>query len=132
MKISRCACGRNERGSVAVLACGLLAVAMALAVAVVAVGGAVVLAGRAEAAADGAALAAADTIARGTGSGACTAASMVAEIDEARLVECHVETQAVEVVVELDGGGPLALGRRVRARARAEIDLSGSRAGAAT
>jgi secretion/DNA translocation related TadE-like protein len=98
----------------------------------VAIGGAVVLAGRAEAAADGAALAAADTVALGTSSLACAAASAIAEIDEAHLVECHLEPQAVEVVVELDGDGPLALGRTVRARSRAEIDLSRSRADAAT
>jgi secretion/DNA translocation related TadE-like protein len=115
-----------------VLACGLIAVAMVLAVAVATVGGAVVLAGRAEAAADAAALAGADTVALGAGSGACAAASVVAEIDEARVVECRLGPQAVEVVVELHGDGPLALGRTVRARSRAEIDLSRSRADAAT
>lgn len=124
---------RAERGSVAVLACGLIAVAMVLAVAVVGVGGAVVLAGRAEAAADGAALAAADTLALGQRSVACAAASLVAELDGAHLVECHLEPEAVEVVVQLAGHGGdlvLALGRTVRARARAEVDLSRSRAGA--
>lgn len=121
-----------ERGSVAVLACGLIAVAIVLAIAVVTLGGAVVLAGRAEAAADSAALAAADAVALGRSSVACAAARVVAETDEAHLVECHLELQAVEVVVELDGVGPVALGRTVRSRARAEIDLSLSRVDAAT
>ena len=117
----------GEDGSVAVLALALIAVAVVLIVAIVTVGGAVVLAGRAEAAADAAALAAADTIALGPRSLACPSASLVAETDGAHLVECRVEPQAVEVVVELHGDGPAALGRTVRARSRAEIDLSGSR-----
>jgi len=124
---------RAERGSVAVLVCAVIAVAVVLALAVVAVGGAVVLAGRAEAAADGAALAAADAVALGHGSVACAAASLVAEIDGARLVECRSEPLAVEVVVELDGGsveGVVALGRTLRARSRAEVDFSRSRADA--
>lgn len=118
----------RERGSVALLVCGLVGVAVVLMLAIVAVGGAVVLAGRAEAAADGAALAAADTLALGSRALACAAAGTVAEIDGARLVECRLEPQAVEVVVELVGDGPAALGRTVRARSRAEIDLSQRRA----
>jgi secretion/DNA translocation related TadE-like protein len=124
---------RAERGSVAVLVCALVAVAVVLALAVLAVGGAVVLAGRAEAAADGAALAAADAVALGHPSVACAAASLVAEIDGARLVECRSELHAVEVVVELDANsveGVVALGRTVRARSRAEVDFSRSRADA--
>jgi secretion/DNA translocation related TadE-like protein len=120
----------RENGSVAVLACGLVAVAVVLTLAVVAVGGAVVLAGRAEAAADAAALAATDSVALGLPSLACTAAGRVAELDGARLIECHVEPDAVEVVVELVGDPPVALGRSVRARSRAEVDLSRTRAGA--
>jgi secretion/DNA translocation related TadE-like protein len=120
----------NERGSVSVLMCALIALAVALMIAVVAVGGAVVLASEAEAAADGAALAAADTIALGTSSSACAAASVVAESDGARLVECDVEAHGVEVVVELTGAGPAAFGRTVRARSRAEVDLSATRGGA--
>jgi secretion/DNA translocation related TadE-like protein len=121
----------SERGSVAVLVCGLIAVAVVLMLAVVAVGGAVVLAARAEAAADGAALAAADTMALGTRSLACAAASLIAETDGARLVECVLGEQAVEVVVELTGDGVTELGRTVRARSRAEVDLSSSRAAGA-
>ena len=120
-----------ERGSVALLVCGLVGVAVVLMLAIVAVGGAVVLAGRAEAAADGAALAAADAVAMGTRSRACAAADLVAEVDGAHLVECRVEPQAVEVVVELHGDGPAAFGRPVRARSRAEIDFSRPRADAA-
>ena len=122
--------GDRENGSIAVIACGLVALAVVLTVAVVAVGGAVVLAGRAEAAADSAALAAADTVALGRSSWACGAASLVAEIDGAHLVACRVEPQAVEVVVELTGAGAAALGRTVRARSRAVVDFSASRGGA--
>ncbi|HEX4490779.1 MAG TPA: Rv3654c family TadE-like protein [Acidimicrobiia bacterium] len=112
---------RSQRGSVAILVCGLIALATVLAVAVVLVGGAVVLAGRAEAAADAAALAGADSVALGTRSLACAAASLVAESNEAHLVDCDVSHDSVEVVVQLTGDGPLALGRTVRARSRAEI-----------
>jgi secretion/DNA translocation related TadE-like protein len=118
---------RAERGSIVVLVCGLVALGAVLVLAVVAVGGAVVLAARAEATADSAALAAADNVALGTRPLACAAASMVAEIDDARLVECHLEPRAVEVVVELTGDGPAAFGRMVRARSRAEVDFSSSR-----
>jgi hypothetical protein len=52
---------------------------------------------------------------------ACAAASIVAESNEAHLVDCDVGDDAVEVVVQLTGDGPLALGRTVRARSRAEI-----------
>jgi secretion/DNA translocation related TadE-like protein len=120
----------TERGSVVVLVCGLIALAVALILAVVALGGAVVLAGRAEAAADGAALAAADSVALGHPSIACGAASLIAELDRAHLVECHVDPEAVEVVVALTGAGGAELGRTVQARARAEVDLRGSRGGA--
>jgi secretion/DNA translocation related TadE-like protein len=122
---------RDENGSVAVLVCGLIALAVVLILAVVAVGGAVVLAGRAESAADGAALAAADSVALGHRSLACAAASLVAEIDGAHLVECSLEPEAVEVVVQLTGDGPAAFGRTLRARSRAEVDLSGQRGDAA-
>jgi secretion/DNA translocation related TadE-like protein len=112
---------RGERGSATVLVCGLIAVGIVLVVAVALLGGAVVLAGRAEAAADAAALAAADSVALGTRGLACAAASVVAESNEAHLVDCDVGDDSVEVVVELTGDGPLALGRTVRARSRAEI-----------
>ena len=121
---------RTERGSIVVLVCGLVALGAVLVLAVVAVGGAAVLAARAEATADSAALAAADNVASGTRSLACAAAGLVAEIDDAHLVECHVEPRAVEVVVELTGAGPAAFGRTVRARSRAEVDFSSLRAGA--
>ena len=109
---------------------GLVAVAIVLGLAGASLGGAVVLAGRAEAAADAAALAAADSIALGQRSLACAAAGLVAEIDGAHLVTCDLEPEAIEVVVELDGDHPVVLGRPVRARSRAEVDLSGSRGGA--
>ena len=118
---------RREEGSAAVLVCGLIALAIVLAVAVVTLGGAAVLAGRAEAAADAAALAAADTVALGSRHLACASASAVAETNDAHLVACDLGSDAVEVVVELHGDGPIALGRTVRARSRAEIDFSAPR-----
>jgi secretion/DNA translocation related TadE-like protein len=108
---------------------GLVAVAVVLTLAIVALGGAVVLAGEAESAADAAALAAADSVALGLRSGACAAASLVAEVDGAHLITCDLEPNAVEVLVELAGDHPVVLDRRVRARSRAEVDLSGSRGG---
>ncbi len=120
----------GEHGSVAVLFCGLLALAVVLTLAIGSLGGAVVLAGRAEAAADAAALAAADSVALGNRSSACAAASRVAELDGAHLVECDLETDAVEVLVQLTGDDRSVAGHRVRARSRAEIDLSGPRGGA--
>ncbi len=120
---------RRERGSVAVLACGLVVVLALLAVAVIRLGGTTVVAGRAEAAADAAALAAADEIAHGDTVAACAAASFVAEVNHAQLVVCHREPAAVEVVVELHAP-PGELTVPVRARARAEVDLSRWRAGA--
>jgi secretion/DNA translocation related TadE-like protein len=120
----------NERGSVAVLFCGLIAVAVVLALAIGALGGAVVLAGNAEAAADAAALAAADSVALGHVASACADASHVAEIDGAQLVACHLEADAAEVVVQLTGDDRTVAGHPVRARSRAEIDLSGPRGGA--
>jgi secretion/DNA translocation related TadE-like protein len=123
-------CREEQAGSVAVLVCGLIAVAIVLTLAVATLGGAVVLAGRAESAADAAALAAADSLALGHRSLACAAAGLVAAIDGAHLVACDLEPDAVEVVVELDGNHPIVLGRPVRARSRAEVDLSGSRGGA--
>jgi secretion/DNA translocation related TadE-like protein len=111
------------------LVLGLVAVAVVLTLATVAVGGAVVLAGRAEAAADAAALAAADSVALGLQSRACASASLVAQVDGARLITCDLEPDAVEVLVELAGDHPVVLDRPVRARSRAEVDLSGSRGG---
>jgi secretion/DNA translocation related TadE-like protein len=119
-----------ERGSVAVLFCGLIAVAVVLTLAIGSLGGAVVLAGRAEAAADAAALAAADSVARGRRASACTDARLVAEIDGAELVECDLEVDAAEVLVQLTGDDPTVAGHRVRARSRAEIDVSGPQGGA--
>jgi secretion/DNA translocation related TadE-like protein len=123
--------GRGERGSVAVLMLGLVGLAVALTLAIVAVGGAVVLAGRAESAADATALAGADSVALGQPARACAAASLVAATDGAHVVTCDVEPDAVEVLVELTGDHPVVLGRPVRARSRAEVDLSGSRGGEA-
>jgi secretion/DNA translocation related TadE-like protein len=119
----------NQHGSVAVLMCGLIALAVVLILAVTAVGGAVVLAGRAEAAADAAALAAADSVALGRAAMACDAARSVAAADRATVVECEVEPSAVEVLVELTGAPSSALGRAVRARSRAEIGLRAPQGG---
>jgi secretion/DNA translocation related TadE-like protein len=119
----------DESGSVAVLMCGLIALAVVLIVAITALGGAVVLAGRAEAAADAAALAAADSVALGRAAVACDSARSVAAADRATVIECAVEPDAVEVLVELTDAPPSALGRAVRARSRAEVDFSGLRGG---
>ena len=120
--------GLGERGSVAVLACAFVVVAAMLLVAVVRLGGASTAKGRAEAAADAAALAAADQLALGNAPAACEKASLVAELNDARLVHCDTDAVAAEVVVQLHATGAPSIGAPVQAHARAEVDVSRSSA----
>src|SRR5262249_24166136 len=74
---------------------------------------------RAETAADAAALAAADTLALGGDAAAANdQAAVVAEADGARLVGGECAGRVAPAPVEI--GGPM-IGRRARARARAEV-----------
>jgi secretion/DNA translocation related TadE-like protein len=110
----------RDRGNVSVLMIGGVALAAVLSLGVARVGGAVVLAARADTAADAAALAGADALALGRSPAvAVTAARAAASDNGARLVSCTCRDGAAEVVV--------ALGR-AHAHARAVVEVSGERA----
>jgi secretion/DNA translocation related TadE-like protein len=112
--------GRRERGGVSILMLVVLVFGLLLTLGVSRLG--VALAGRARAdtAADAAALAAADSLALGRGSGAAVeAARDTAATNGARLVSCECAGTDAEVVVELDLG---VLGV-ARGHARAEVDV---------
>lgn len=113
---------RGERGSVSVVAVGVLVFALALTLGATRLGAALVGRARAETAADAAALAAADALALGRGSGeAASVASETAAHDGGRLVSCDCAGDAAEVVVEVDVPGLSLVGGPARARARAEV-----------
>ena len=88
------------------------------------IAGATVLQARADAAADAAALAAADALALGRGAaGAIDAARTTAADNGAELVECGCAGLSAEVVVAVDPpDGPLAAFGPAKSRARAEVD----------
>ena len=93
--------------------------------AVVAVGGAVVLAGRAEAAADGAALAAADTVALGNApAGLCRRERRRGDRRRASRRVPSGAAAPSRWSSSSTATGRRAFGRTVRARSRAEIDFS--------
>jgi hypothetical protein len=108
---------RLTRGNVSVLMVGGVALAAALCLGVGRVGGAAVLAARADTAADAAALAGADALALGRSPAAALEAARAAARDNgARLLSCTCRDREAEVVV--------ALGR-AHGHARAVVDLSG-------
>ena len=107
----------GERGNVSVLMVGGVALAAVLCLGVARVGGAAVLAARADTAADAAALAGADALALGRGSAAAVrAARSAASLNHARLVSCSCAGDSAEVVVRLE---------RAHGHARAVVDFSG-------
>ncbi|MDG9702751.1 Rv3654c family TadE-like protein [Streptomyces sp. DH37] len=105
--------GLGDRGSATVWAalCGL--VLCAVAVGALALGQAVVTRHRAGAAADAAALAAADHALRGAGE-ACAAARRVAAAQRARVVRCQVLGEVADLTVRVRAG-PYSAGVRARA-----------------
>ena len=104
------------------MALGVLVLALGLTVGAARLGGALVSRALAEAAADSAALAAADALALGRGSGeAVAAAGAMAARNGARLVDCSCAGDAAEVVVELAVPGLSLVAGPARARARAEV-----------
>lgn len=121
--------GGGDEGSGTVLVIALLAVAVVLAAALGTLGRAQVVRGRAQAAADLAALAAAEAVAVPPGvhvspealqaADPCGRARTTAERNGARLTSCSAEPDGVvSVTVSVDGGrGPLALTATARARA---------------
>ncbi|MER6162359.1 Rv3654c family TadE-like protein [Streptomyces sp. NPDC001868] len=104
---------RSDRGSATVWAVGAIAALCAVFGAVLALGQAVVIRHQAEAAADLAALAAADHWMKG-GEGACATAERVAGAQGGRLVRCEVEGEISDVTAA-SGMGPLTAESRARA-----------------
>lgn len=119
----------GDEGSGTVLVIALLAVALVLAAAIGTLGGAQVARGRAQVAADLAALAAADVVALPPGvtvtaealrvADPCARAVTVAERNAAKVTSCVADPGGVvTVTVAVDGGrGPFALTATARARA---------------
>ncbi len=115
---------REEAGSATVLVLVLVAVLTTIAVAGVAVGGLLVGHRRAAAAADLAALAAAETLGRGGGTSVggaavCEQAARLSEANGARLTGCQVEGRDVMVEVAVDVPSVLGGDWAVPGRARA-------------
>jgi secretion/DNA translocation related TadE-like protein len=111
---------RDQRGSVSILAIGLLAAAVAASVLVSDIGVLTARRARAAAAADAAALAAAEELALGHGDSAAeAAASRLAETNQARLLWCSCRGLAAVVAVEVDTDLPVV--HTVSARARAVV-----------
>ncbi|MEE1763663.1 Rv3654c family TadE-like protein [Streptomyces sp. SP18BB07] len=102
-----------DRGSATVWAVGAIAVLCAVFGAVLAFGQAVVIRHQAEAAADLAALAAADHWTKGA-EGACSTAERVALAQGSRLVRCEVEGEIADVTAA-SGTAPLTAESRARA-----------------
>jgi secretion/DNA translocation related TadE-like protein len=110
----------RERGAASVLAVAIVVLGVALTMGAARLGGALVGRARAETAADAAALAAADALARGHGADAAASdARVTAARNDARLVSCACTGTHAEVVVEVDVPG--ILGGVARGRARAEV-----------
>lgn len=111
--------GRDERGSVTVIAVALVAACLLLAVALAAIAGVQAARGRAQAAADLAALAAADTWLNAAGD-PCAAAARVAAANGAVLGGCTFAAADVLIEARVPVTGPFApLGLVASASARA-------------
>ncbi|MGQ0824855.1 MAG: Rv3654c family TadE-like protein [Actinomycetota bacterium] len=115
----------TERGAATMVVLAVVGVAALLGIGLARLGAATVLEARAQSAADAAALAAADQLALGHGPAAAgRAAATVAGQNDARLLHCMCDPLGAEVEVEISGVPALTLPRAVRARARAEVDLT--------
>lgn len=123
----------SERGSATVLVLVLVAVLTTLAIAATTVGGILVGHRRAAAAADLAALAAAEALVPGAGISqggpdGCAQAGLVSSANDARLTACEVDGRDVVVAVTVDVRMPFGATRSVPGRARAgpaEVSSSG-------
>jgi secretion/DNA translocation related TadE-like protein len=119
----------SERGSISVLAAGVMLMVVVMALATADVARALAAASRAQAAADAAALAAAQEMIEPTGEDPSSAAARFAEANGAQLAGCDCApggTQAVATVrVEISGLLLLRSGRVATATARAVLDLPG-------
>lgn len=116
---------RPERGSVSVVMIAVLVLGLVLATAAGRLGGAMIAKGRAETAADAAALAAADTLALGRGSTAAVAAAReTAGHNDAALVRCSCTGSVADVVVEVRVSALGPIMGPARAHSRAEVDAN--------
>jgi secretion/DNA translocation related TadE-like protein len=107
---------------VSIVMLAVLVIGLVLVMGAARLGGALVGRARAESAADAAALAAADRLAFGGGTGAARAAAAdTAASNDARLVSCDCSGTTAEVVVEVDIPAWGALAGPARGRARAEV-----------
>jgi secretion/DNA translocation related TadE-like protein len=115
-----CPRSTDQRGGVFVIAAFVLLLGTMLVLASGPLIGAIVGRARASAAADAAALAAADAVVLGRGErAACIDAAAVARANDARMVDCVADSTGAAVVVEVRAA-PLI--PTIRGRARAEID----------
>ncbi|MFL5766235.1 MAG: Rv3654c family TadE-like protein [Actinomycetota bacterium] len=123
---------RGERGSVSIVAAVTIAVLAALTMGCADVARALVAVGRADIAADAAALAAAQELAAPTGSSPSSVAADYAERNGATLVECSCDAGTTEAVVAVEVQvGPMLLvpgDRSVTGRARAVVGSPQARA----
>ncbi|ROR73206.1 Rv3654c family TadE-like protein [Bogoriella caseilytica] len=113
------ALARGDRGSGTVLAVALVGVLAACALAVASVGAAVDARGRAQAAADLAALAAASSLYEIGGPDPCVVAAQLAQLNSAELRSCTVRGHEVEVTATVTAQLPGRLAAHVEAQARA-------------
>jgi secretion/DNA translocation related TadE-like protein len=110
---------RRERGAMSIVMVGILVLGIALLLGAARVGAALLALGRAETAADAAALAAADALALGGNSARAEAdAADSAAANGARLVSCQCSGRFATVTVVVDVP---VLGRVARVNARAEV-----------
>lgn len=117
----------GERGSVSIVAAATIAILAALTMGCADLARALVAVGRADTAADAAALAAAQELAAPTGSAPSSVAAEYAQRNGATLVECSCETGATDVTVAVEVRvGPMLLvpgDRSVTGRARAVVEF---------
>ena len=125
--------GRSERGSVSIVAAAIMTIVAVMTLATADLAQVLVASGRAQAAADSAALAAAQELALPrSGSSPAQVATEYAVRNGGTLIECRCEIGSVEatVIAEVETGPLLLLlgERHVQARARAVVgtDLSGT------
>ncbi len=119
----------SERGSITVVAAGVIAIAVVATMGVADVGKALVARAHGQQAADAAALAAAQELALPTGRTPVDVAADLAARNGAELTACVCSTGSLEatVIVRADVGPLLLLpsGRTVEVTARAVVDLPG-------
>ncbi len=121
---------RSERGSISLLAAGVIVLVGVMVLATADVTRALTAAARAQAAADAAALAAAQEIVEPSGEDPAAAADRYAVANGAQLVSCDCPAGGSEAVVtvrvEISGLLLLRSGRQTTATARAVVDLTGA------